>query len=139
MLRAHEALVYDDDQTLVDRVGVFLTEGGQDVPTAAVLTRRHWAILKESIGPEAADRVIFTDCDDFYIRPITALARYSTTMRQLLESGAHSVRVTGEFPQVATQREADRWIEYEAILNRAFAGAPRRSSASTTAEPSPIG
>jgi anti-sigma regulatory factor (Ser/Thr protein kinase) len=124
VLRAHEALVYDDDQTLVDRVGAFLTEGAPDVPTVAVLTSRHWAILKESIGPEAAGRVAFTDCDDFYVRPITALARYSTTLRQLRESGGHSVRVTGEFPEVATQRETDRWTEYEAILNRAFAGAP---------------
>jgi anti-sigma regulatory factor (Ser/Thr protein kinase) len=123
VLRAHEALVYDDDQTLVDRVGAFLTEGANDaVPAIAVLTSRHWELLSEGIGREAAGRVVFTDCEEFYVRPITALARYSTTLRQLLDAGAHSVRITGEFPPAATQHDADRWTEYEAIINRAFAG-----------------
>jgi len=93
-----------------------------DVAAVAVLTSGHCAILRESLGREAAGLVVFTDCEEFYVRPITALVRYSATLRQLLDAGAHSVRITGEFPQVATQREADRWTEYEAILNRAFAG-----------------
>jgi len=119
----HEALVYDDDHELVEHVTPFLRKGLDEGPTIAVLSRRHWALVREALGPDA-ERVSFTDCDDFYVRPIDALASYDGTVRRLLAGGATSIRVTGEIPLGPTRDGWSDWISYEAILNRALADRP---------------
>lgn len=119
----HEALVYGDDHELVERVAPFLRLGLDEGPAIAVLSRRHWALLREALGPDA-EQVSFTDCDDFYVRPIDALASYDRTLRGLLADGATSVRVTGEIPLGPTREGWGDWISYEAILNRALADRP---------------
>jgi anti-sigma regulatory factor (Ser/Thr protein kinase) len=119
----HEALVYDDDGTFVERVATFLREGVDEGPTIAVLNRRHWALLREELGKDA-EQVSFTDCDDFYVRPIDALAAYDATLRRLVAGGATSVRVTGEIPLGPTRAGWGDWISYEAIVNRALADRP---------------
>jgi anti-sigma regulatory factor (Ser/Thr protein kinase) len=45
-------------------------------------------------------------------------------MRELIRSGAASVRVTGEIPLQPNRVDWSEWIAYEAIFNRAFAGRP---------------
>jgi anti-sigma regulatory factor (Ser/Thr protein kinase) len=119
----HEALVYDSDEQLVERVAPFLRDGLAEGPTIAVLTRRHWSLLREELGSEAGG-VAFTDCDDFYVRPVDAVAAYDAKMRDLLASGATSTRVTGEIPIQPTRGDWSEWISYEAILNRALADRP---------------
>jgi anti-sigma regulatory factor (Ser/Thr protein kinase) len=119
----HEALVYDSDGELVERVAPFLRDGLAEGPTIAVLTRRHWSLLREELGSEA-DAVTFTDCDDFYVRPVDALSAYDTTMRDLRASGARSARVVGEIPLQPTRRDWSEWISYEALINRALADHP---------------
>jgi anti-sigma regulatory factor (Ser/Thr protein kinase) len=119
----HEALVYDNDHELVEHVTPFLQLGLDEGPTIAVLSRRHWALVREALGPDA-DRVSFTDCDEFYVRPIDALASYDGTVRRLLAGGATSIRVTGEIPLGPTRDGWGDWISYEAILNRALADRP---------------
>jgi anti-sigma regulatory factor (Ser/Thr protein kinase) len=119
----HEALVYDSDEHLVERVGAFVRDGLEEGPTVAVLTRGHWSLLREELGSEA-DGVAFTDCDDFYVRPVDALAAYDATMRELLASGATSARVVGEIPLQPTHGDWAEWISYEAIINRALAHHP---------------
>jgi len=119
----HEALVYDSDEQFVERVAPFLREGLEEGPTIAVLTRRHWSLLREELGSEA-DGVAFTDCSDFYVRPVDAIAAYDATMRDLLASGATSARVTGEIPLQPTRGAWSEWISYEAIINRALADLP---------------
>jgi anti-sigma regulatory factor (Ser/Thr protein kinase) len=120
---SHQALVYDFDEQLVERVALYLREGLAEGPTSAVLTRRHWSLLREELGSDA-DAVAFTDCDDFYVRPVDAVASYDTTMTDLLGSGATSVRVAGEIPLQPTRGDWSEWISYEAILNRALADHP---------------
>jgi hypothetical protein len=119
----HQALVYDSDEQLVERVAPFLREGLTEGPTIAVLTRRHWSMLREELGSEA-DGVAFTDCDDFYVRPVDAIAGYDATMRDILASGAPSARVVGEIPLQPTRGDWSEWIAYEAILNRALGDRP---------------
>jgi anti-sigma regulatory factor (Ser/Thr protein kinase) len=119
----HEALVIDDDESFVARVAPFLRAGLDEGPTIAVLNRRHWALLREELGGDA-ERVSYTDCDDFYIRPIDALAAYDATLREVAAAGSKSVRVTGEIPLGSTRSDWNDWISYEAILNRAFADRP---------------
>ena len=119
----HDALVYDSDEQLVERIAPFLREGLEEGPTIAVLTRRHWSLLREELGCEA-DGIAFTDCDDFYIRPVDAVAAYDATMRDLLASGATSARVAAEIPIQPTPGAWSEWISYEAIVNQALADLP---------------
>jgi anti-sigma regulatory factor (Ser/Thr protein kinase) len=119
----HEAIVVDDDETFVSHVAPFLRDGFDEGPTLAVLNRRRWALLREEIGADA-ERVSYTVCNDFYIRPIDALASYDATLRRLIAEGSASVRVVGEIPLGPTPSEWEDWISYEAILNRAFANRP---------------
>lgn len=119
----HEALVYDDDETFVERAVTFLRDGSQEDPTIAVLNRRHSALLREELGGDA-ESVTFTDCNDVYIRPIDVLAYYDTTLRRLRAAGAASVRIAAEIPLGPTQAGWRDWISYEAIVNRALANQP---------------
>jgi anti-sigma regulatory factor (Ser/Thr protein kinase) len=119
----HEALVYDSDEQLVEHVAPFLREGLEEGPTIVVLTRQHWSLLREELGTDA-EGVAFTDCDDFYVRPVDALAAYDATMADLLASGATSARVAAEIPLQPTHGDWSEWMTYEAIVNRALADRP---------------
>jgi anti-sigma regulatory factor (Ser/Thr protein kinase) len=119
----HEALVVDDDETFVAHVAPFLLARLDEGPAVAVLNRRHWSLLRDELGAEA-DRVSYTDCHDFYTRPIDALAGYDATLRRLTAAGATSMRVVGEIPLGPMSSDWADWISYEAILNRAFADRP---------------
>jgi anti-sigma regulatory factor (Ser/Thr protein kinase) len=119
----HEALVYDDDDTFVERVAAFLRDGIDDAATIAVLNRRHTALLREELGGDA-ERVTFTDCNDVYVRPIDVLAYYDATLRQLCAAGSASVRVAAEIPLGPSRAGWHDWISYEAIVNRALADRP---------------
>ena len=119
----HQALVYDSDEELVERVAPFLREGLAEGPTIAVLTRRHWSSVREALGSDADD-VAFTDCNDFYVRPVDVVAAYDATMGDLLASGATSARVAAEIPCQPTRGGWSEWIAYEAIVNRALADRP---------------
>jgi len=116
----HQALVYDSDEQLVACVAPFLRDGLAEGPTIAVLTRHHWSLLREELGSDA-DGIAFTDCDDFYVRPVDALAAYDATISDLLALGANSVRVTAELPLQPTRGDWSEWISYEAIFNCATA------------------
>jgi anti-sigma regulatory factor (Ser/Thr protein kinase) len=119
----HHALVYNSDEQLVEHVAPFLREGLEQGPTMTVLTRPHWSLLREELGSDAGE-IAFTDCDDFYIRPVDVIAAYDATTREVLASGATSVRVAAEIPLQATRGEWSDWISYEAIVNRALENRP---------------
>src|SRR5258706_7116240 len=116
----HDAIVVDDDETFVSHVAPFLRTGLDEGPTLAVLNRHHWELLREELGADA-EQVSFTDCNDFYIRPIDALASYDATLRRLTADGAATVRLAAEIPFGPTASGWDEWMSYEAIVNRAFA------------------
>jgi hypothetical protein len=120
----HNLSVYDDDGDLGARSAPFLQVGvdaGEAVIT--VVDQRKWALLRELLGP-ACEPISYIDRDAFYTRPEDALLAYDAQMRHLVHDGAPSVRVWAEFPVFASREQADSWIAYEAILNRAFAHHP---------------
>ena len=119
----HEAIVADDDAEYVGHVAPFIRAGLEEGPTLTVLNRRHWSLLREELGADA-ERVSYTDCDDFYTRPIDVLASYDATLRRLMAAGSKSVRVAAEIPFGPTRSGWDEWMSYEAIVNRALAGQP---------------
>lgn len=119
----HSASVVDDDEAFVSHVAPFLRDGFDEGPTLAVFNRRHWALLREELGADT-ERVSFADCNDFYIRPIDALASYDAILRRLMAEGCTSVRVAAEIPLGPTRSGWDDWISYEAIVNHAFAHRP---------------
>jgi anti-sigma regulatory factor (Ser/Thr protein kinase) len=113
----HTVLVYDSDDQMVGAVAPYLEAGlAAGEPTLAVLNRLNWAILREALGP-AADRVVYTDSDSFYTRPIAALAAYDAALRGHAAAGDPPVRVVGELPWGPTEREWREWMGYEALLN----------------------
>lgn len=119
----HSLLVYDTDEAFAERVADFLLAGlGDGEPGVAVYAPHRLELLREALGPAAGD-VRFLDADGFYSRPEAALAGYDAKLRRELRDGAPGVRVTGELPSHAG-RDPGRWVAYEAILNRAFAGQP---------------
>jgi anti-sigma regulatory factor (Ser/Thr protein kinase) len=119
----HEAIVADADETFVGHVAPFLRAGLEEGATLTVLNRRHWALLREELGADA-EQVAYTDCEDFYTRPIDALASYDATLRRLTAAGATSVRVAAEIPLGPTRSSWEEWMSYEAIVNHALASRP---------------
>src|SRR3982074_1761328 len=120
----HSLFVYDDDEGMVGKMAPFLSSGLADgEPAVVVLERPKWELLADALGPDA-DTIAFFDRGAFYTRPEAVLAGYDATVRRLLGGGASAIRVFGELPHCETDAERDRWISYEAILNRAFAHHP---------------
>ena len=82
--------------------------------------QRH--LLDDALG-DATARVTFLDRDSQYTRPEAAIAAYDAMLRRTLRDGAPSVRLYGELPACTTTEEWDRWIAYDALLNRRLRGA----------------
>ena len=72
----------------------------------------------------AVAAVSYLDRDTFYTRPEDALARYDARLRQLVRDGIGAVRAFAELPRCAGSADIDRWIRYEAVVNRALAHHP---------------
>jgi anti-sigma regulatory factor (Ser/Thr protein kinase) len=122
----HNLCIYDDDDALRGRIASFLESGtAAGEPVFAVVDHRKWNVLAEALGT-GAGAVRHIDRDAFYTRPEAALAGYDGTVRRHLRDGATAVRVFGELPICRADAEWNRWIAYEAILNRAFAHHPVR-------------
>jgi anti-sigma regulatory factor (Ser/Thr protein kinase) len=120
----HALFVYGGDEELAARIGPFLREGLEEGSEAImVVDARKGELLRDALDSAAA-RVEFIDCAEHYTRPEAALAGYDATLRRLVRDGASSVRVFAEFPALDSEAEYDRWIAYEAIVNRAFAHHP---------------
>jgi anti-sigma regulatory factor (Ser/Thr protein kinase) len=120
----HGVLVYDSDEAFAEPTAAFLEDGVTDGEgVLAVVDPARRQMLGDALGDTAA-RVTFLDRDSQYTRPEDAIAAYDARLRRALRDGAPSVRLYGELPQCTTAEEWDRWIAYEAILNRAFEGRP---------------
>ena len=120
----HGVLVYDSDEAFAEPTAAFLEGGVTDGEgVVAVVDPARRQLLGDALGDVTA-RVTFLDLDSQYTRPEAAIAAYDARLRRTLRDGAPSVRLYGELPQCTTAEEWDRWIAYDAILNRAFEGRP---------------
>jgi anti-sigma regulatory factor (Ser/Thr protein kinase) len=120
----HGVLVYEGDDAFAAPTAAFLAGGVADREgVVAVVDSAKRELLVEALG-DAAAQVTFLDRDSQYTRPEAALAAYDAMLRRTVRDGAASVRLYGELPSCSTSEEWDRWIAYDAILNRAFARQP---------------
>jgi anti-sigma regulatory factor (Ser/Thr protein kinase) len=120
----HDLLVYGDDDELAVRAGAFLEAGIEEGSEAIlVLGARKRELVQDALGSRA-DGLHLIDPIAHYTRPEAALADYDATLRQLSYEGIRSMRLFAELPEWQTQAERDRWVAYEAIVNRALAHHP---------------
>jgi anti-sigma regulatory factor (Ser/Thr protein kinase) len=121
----HTLLVYTDDDGFAAEVAPYLTAGAAaGHALMAVAAGHRIEVLRDSLDPEVAAQVSFTDRDGFYTRPEAALAGYDATVRRLLGTAVPRIRVYGELPRLDRPEEHRSWIRYEAVLNRVFAERP---------------
>jgi anti-sigma regulatory factor (Ser/Thr protein kinase) len=120
----HGLFLYEQDDRMVGKMAPFLGAGLADgEPAVVVLDSRKWELLAGALGSNA-DTISYFDRDTFYTRPEAALAGYDAALRRLERDGASAVRVFGELPRCETEAQWNRWVSYEAILNRAFVHHP---------------
>ena len=87
----------------------------------AVTTQHNLGLLRESLGADS-DKVTCIDRDEWYDHPSRVLAGFDRVLRAADAAAAPAVYAIGEVRFGATPREWDRWIAYEATVDRAFAG-----------------
>jgi anti-sigma regulatory factor (Ser/Thr protein kinase) len=120
----HALFVYDDDDAFAETVSGFLLDGLEAREGVyAVLDSRRTALLEDALGA-VSERVVYLDRDTYYTRPEAALAGYDRIVREALSDGQPSLRVIAELPPSTSPDEWDRWMSYEAVVNRALAGRP---------------
>jgi anti-sigma regulatory factor (Ser/Thr protein kinase) len=114
----HDLFVYDADDTFAAQVLRYVVAGLDAGEAVRVIVSPHKAaILREALGTDA-QLVSFADPLEVYTRPEFALAQ-SDAACSANESGA-GIRIYGELPVCETPQAWDRWMAYEALVNRAF-------------------
>jgi anti-sigma regulatory factor (Ser/Thr protein kinase) len=120
----HDLFVYGEDDELAGTIGPLLRRGVEEgSATIVVVDARKRELLRDVLGADGA-RVRYIDCDAHYTRPEAALADYDATLRRLTREGVASVSLFAELPRLQSSTEYERWIAYEAIVNRALAHHP---------------
>lgn len=116
----HSLFVYSDDDRMAAKMAPFLREGlAKRERAVVVVDGRKWKRLADELGPDA-DEVVYIDRDSFYPRPEAALAGYDTTLRRFAQEGSSATRAFAELPRCETEADWNRWLSYEAIVNRAL-------------------
>ena len=118
----HDAFLYDSDESFVAQMSAHLGSGlHAGAQAVAVTTQRNLGLLRESLGADY-DKVTCIDRDEWYEHPSRVLAGFDRVLREADAAGAPAVYAIGEVRFGRTPREWDRWIAYEATVDRAFAG-----------------
>jgi anti-sigma regulatory factor (Ser/Thr protein kinase) len=119
----HNALVYESDDSYLERTVPFLKEGVEAGEAAIVAASRdRVALIRDGLG-DAAEGVTFVDSSGVYTRPARTTATYYATFLRHLEE-APSVRAIAEVEHGPTPIEWDQWLAYEAIVNHSYAHLP---------------
>ena len=116
----HSVTIYDSDTAMLERASPFLLAGldeGEAVLIAVGARKRE--LLAQALGSQA-DAAVWVQPDDLYGRPEAALAAYDAALRRLVRDGAKAVRIFAELPHCDNAAQFNRWIAYEAIVNRAL-------------------
>jgi AcrR family transcriptional regulator len=121
----HEALVYASDEEFLARVVPFIQDGfAADEPVVVLLAPRKVALLQEALGGDA-QRVSYPDASAHYRRPAHAIAEYRRHLDDLLSRpGVELVRVVAEIPFGPSPDGHADWMQYESVVNQAFASYP---------------
>jgi anti-sigma regulatory factor (Ser/Thr protein kinase) len=114
----HDLFVYDADDTFAAQLLRYVVAGlDADEAVRIIVSPHKAAIVREALGTDA-ELVSFADPLAVYTRPELALA-LSDAACAANESEA-GIRIYGELPVCETPQAWDRWMAYEAIVNRAF-------------------
>lgn len=121
---AHDALLYESPEHLVEVAAPFLLEGLATGDAAVIATSTATAgLLREAVGRHR-DVHVLDRAEVYRARTPAAI----TTFRQLAEhrgaEGGCRVRIVGEVDFGPTERDWLEWQRYEAVLNEALAGWP---------------
>jgi anti-sigma regulatory factor (Ser/Thr protein kinase) len=116
----HSVTIYDSDAAMLERASPFLLAGLEEGEAVLVsIGARKRELLAQALGSQA-DAVVWVEHGDLYARPEGALAAYDAALRRLVRDGAGAVRVFAELPHCDNAAQFNRWIAYEAIVNRAL-------------------
>lgn len=120
----HDAGFYSDRDDFARQYTPFLLDGLEASEAVIVVTTEaNLDALRHSLGPRAAD-VDLIDAATWFDRPELTIRAYHHRFSASLRRGHSAIRVLGEVQFGSTEREQARWIEYESLLNYAFADAP---------------
>ena len=122
---SHRALLYATDAEFVEAATPFLAQAVErSEPALAVMTDANTALVRERLGPAAA-QVEFAERDGWYTTPAAGLEASLAFLHRSLEAGAPWVSILGEPPCVsAAGSDLPAWTRYEAVLNLAFGAEP---------------
>jgi anti-sigma regulatory factor (Ser/Thr protein kinase) len=115
----HQALLYADDETLLDIAVRLVREGltaGEVV--LAVLPAVTAAVLRDALGAEA-DAVAFRDAVHWYSQPTRTIAAYSSFIED--HPGVRIRAIAEPGWSGGSPAETAEWTRYESIVNQAFA------------------
>lgn len=116
----HDLFVYDTDDTFAAQLLRYVIAGlDANERVMAVVGPHREAILRDALGHDA-ELVSFHDPLTRYTRPEVALAQLDAAIGSPVNGSGEGMRLYGELPICDTPEAWDRWMAYEAIVNRAF-------------------
>ena len=118
----HSAFLYDSDDDYVASLVPYLCtalERGDGVAVAVGAARA--AMLRDGLGA-AASAVLFLADDEWFVQPGRTIAGWSRVLAASAARGHAFTRLVGEVPFGAPAAHP-LWVRYEAVVNRALAGA----------------
>ena len=121
---AHDALLFDTDDRLIDVAVPFLLEGLAAGEAAVVATAPRTAdVLRDAVDGHPLVHVLARG-DVYRPRTPTAITTFRRLAEQRTSEGATRVRVVGEADFGRTERDWLEWQRYEAVINHALAAWP---------------
>ena len=102
----------------------FLSKGLEAGEGAIVAhTKPGLAMMREALGPDAAQAVTFVDVSSAYTRPARTLAAYHEVYAEQL-ARTPGLRAVADVQFGPDPAEWDLWTGYEAVFNRSFGHLP---------------
>jgi anti-sigma regulatory factor (Ser/Thr protein kinase) len=121
---AHDALLYDRAEDLVDVAVPWLLEGLAAGEAGVIATTTGTAaVLREELGEHRQIHVVERG-DVYRARTPTAITTFRQLAEQRVSDGVPRVRVVGEVNFGETERDWLEWQRYESVINAALADWP---------------
>ncbi|MGM1065035.1 anti-sigma factor RsbA family regulatory protein [Saccharothrix sp. Mg75] len=122
----HSAAYYASDDELLSAAVPFLLDGlALGEPVVVSLAPERAGLVRAELPRTAG--VVFTETDDLYARPASAIKSYRELMARFVAGGARGIRIVGEIPPAALTTSWDWWARYESAVNHAYDDFPLRS------------
>jgi anti-sigma regulatory factor (Ser/Thr protein kinase) len=121
---AHDALLYESPEHLVEVAAPFLLEGLAAGDAAVIATSTATAgLLREAVG-RSRDVHVLDRAEVYRSRTPAAITTFQQLAEDRAAGGGRRVRIVGEVDFGPTERDWLEWQRYEAVVNEALAGWP---------------